>query len=159
MPYTVRGHCVYKKDTGKKVGCTKGDVKKYLAALHMHAECTKYDIVCTAIVLNESVEEHGPMTPEERSKRRRMIKRMATLGVLTGAGISAAELMTHGKARQSLIAAAKQKGLGNKVKGLSKQLWKPMATGAALDLAVEPINTTIAQKMEDRYQRRKDQEK
>ena len=37
MPYEVRGKCVYKKDTGKKVGCTKGSVKKYLAALHMHA--------------------------------------------------------------------------------------------------------------------------
>ena len=34
MPYEVRGKCVYKKDTGKKVGCTEGDVKKYLAALH-----------------------------------------------------------------------------------------------------------------------------
>ena len=38
MPYKVRGKCVYRKDTGKKVGCTKGSVKKYLAALHMNAE-------------------------------------------------------------------------------------------------------------------------
>jgi hypothetical protein len=38
MPYEIRGKCIYKKDTGKKVGCTKGDVKKYLTALHMHAE-------------------------------------------------------------------------------------------------------------------------
>ena len=36
MPYKVKEKCVYKKDTGKKVGCTKGSVKKYLAALHMH---------------------------------------------------------------------------------------------------------------------------
>ena len=44
MPYKVKGKCVYKKDTGKKVGCTKGSVKKYLAALHMHAdESKKYD--------------------------------------------------------------------------------------------------------------------
>lgn len=34
MPYKAKGKCVYKKDTGKKVGCTKGSVKKYLAALH-----------------------------------------------------------------------------------------------------------------------------
>lgn len=34
MPYKVKGKCVYKKDTGKKVGCTKGDIKDYLAALH-----------------------------------------------------------------------------------------------------------------------------
>ena len=42
MPYVVRGKCVYKKGKGgkpgKKVGCTKGSVKKYLAALHMHAD-------------------------------------------------------------------------------------------------------------------------
>ena len=38
MPYKVKGKCVYKKDSGKKVGCTKGSVKKYLAALHMHAD-------------------------------------------------------------------------------------------------------------------------
>jgi len=38
MPYTSRGKCVYKKDTGEKVGCTKGSVKKYLTALRMNAE-------------------------------------------------------------------------------------------------------------------------
>lgn len=41
MPYTHKkiGNktCVYKKDTGAKVGCTKGDVHKYLAALHANA--------------------------------------------------------------------------------------------------------------------------
>ena len=37
MPYKTKGKCVHKKDTGKKVGCTKGSIKKYLAALHMHA--------------------------------------------------------------------------------------------------------------------------
>jgi hypothetical protein len=41
MPYVVRGKCVYKKDTGKKVGCTKGSVKKYLAALHANANESK----------------------------------------------------------------------------------------------------------------------
>lgn len=34
MPYTVKGKCVFKKNNGAKVGCTKGDVNKYLAALH-----------------------------------------------------------------------------------------------------------------------------
>lgn len=38
MPYKVKGKCIYKKDTGKKVGCTKGSVKKYLAALQINAE-------------------------------------------------------------------------------------------------------------------------
>lgn len=37
MPYTVKGKCVYKKDGGAKVGCTKGSVKKYLAALYANA--------------------------------------------------------------------------------------------------------------------------
>jgi hypothetical protein len=41
MPYTARKvgdqYCVYKKDTGKKVGCTDGTkeaLKKYMGALH-----------------------------------------------------------------------------------------------------------------------------
>ena len=37
MPYKVKGKCVYKKDGGAKVGCTKGSVDKYLAALHANA--------------------------------------------------------------------------------------------------------------------------
>jgi hypothetical protein len=37
MPYFVKGKCVYKKDGGAKVGCTKGSVQKYLAALHANA--------------------------------------------------------------------------------------------------------------------------
>jgi len=44
MPYKAVGKCVYRKDTGKKVGCTTGSVKKYLAALHMatgHEESVK----------------------------------------------------------------------------------------------------------------------
>ena len=38
MPYVAKGKCVYKRDTGKKVGCTKGPVSKYLAALHANAD-------------------------------------------------------------------------------------------------------------------------
>lgn len=38
MPYKAKGKCVYKKDTGAKVGCTKGPVKKYLAALHTNVK-------------------------------------------------------------------------------------------------------------------------
>jgi hypothetical protein len=37
MPYKVKGKCVYKKEDGSKVGCTKGNVNKYLAALHANA--------------------------------------------------------------------------------------------------------------------------
>lgn len=46
MPYEVRGKCIYKKDGGAKVGCTKGSVKKYLAALHANAnESTTKDLI------------------------------------------------------------------------------------------------------------------
>ena len=38
MPYKVKGNCVYKKDTGRKVGCTNGSVDKYLAALHANVD-------------------------------------------------------------------------------------------------------------------------
>lgn len=36
MPYKRKGKCVYKKDTGKKVGCSKNvsKAKKYIRALH-----------------------------------------------------------------------------------------------------------------------------
>ena len=38
MPYEVKGKCIFKKDGGAKVGCTKGSVDKYLAALHANAD-------------------------------------------------------------------------------------------------------------------------
>jgi len=48
MPYSYKKegdkYVVYKKDTGKRVGATKGTkeaLKKYLAALHIHAESIK----------------------------------------------------------------------------------------------------------------------
>lgn len=34
MPYKIKGKCIYKKDTGKKVGCTTGSIEKYMNALH-----------------------------------------------------------------------------------------------------------------------------
>jgi hypothetical protein len=60
MPYKVKGKCVYKKDTGKKVGCTKGSVKKYLAALHMHAD--------------ESVEHSEPLLELTKETLEEMIR-------------------------------------------------------------------------------------
>jgi hypothetical protein len=48
MPYTYKKfgdkYCVFNKNTGKKMGCTKGDkvsLKKYLAALYTNAEQIK----------------------------------------------------------------------------------------------------------------------
>lgn len=40
MPYTRKGKCVFRKDTGKKVGCSKTTkkAKKYIRALHANVE-------------------------------------------------------------------------------------------------------------------------
>ena len=45
MPYIVKGNCVFKKDTGAKVGCTKGSVNKYLAALHTNVDESKDNLL------------------------------------------------------------------------------------------------------------------
>lgn len=62
MPYKVKGQCVYKKEGGAKVGCTKGDVKDYLAALHANVD----DV-------NESNKLKGgkadKLTPEDIAKK------------------------------------------------------------------------------------------
>jgi hypothetical protein len=52
MPYEVKGKCVYKKDGGAKVGCTKGSVKDYLAALHANAD--------ESVELEETITESKP---------------------------------------------------------------------------------------------------
>ena len=45
MPYTYKKvgdkYCVYNKNTGKKIGCTSGSIKKYLAALHANVPDAK----------------------------------------------------------------------------------------------------------------------
>lgn len=60
MPYKVKGHCVYKKDGGAKVGCTKGPVKKYLAALHANAnESEEKPVDKLQEIINEVLREQG----------------------------------------------------------------------------------------------------
>lgn len=56
MPYTAKGKCVYKKDTGEKVGCTKGSVKKYLGALHANVPDAKNEIMDEAPVVESGSE-------------------------------------------------------------------------------------------------------
>lgn len=77
MPYSVKKqgdkYCVYKKDTGKKVGCTTGNkeaLRKYLAALHIHSESIKNENMksiklASLISLSES-EDKIPMTTEQK---------------------------------------------------------------------------------------------
>jgi hypothetical protein len=38
VPYETKGKCVYKKDSGEKVGCTDGPIEDYLAALHANVK-------------------------------------------------------------------------------------------------------------------------
>lgn len=40
MPYTRKGRCVYRSDTGKKVGCSTSipKAKRYIKALHANVE-------------------------------------------------------------------------------------------------------------------------
>jgi hypothetical protein len=60
MPYKIKGKCIYKKDTNKKVGCTKGSVKKYMKALHANVkeslnECYDYKNTVMADDKSEAV--------------------------------------------------------------------------------------------------------
>ena len=64
MPYTIRGKCIYKKDGGTKVGCTKGNVHRYMAALHANA--------------NESVEPE-----EDLNEIRKIIRQTLSEMVMT----------------------------------------------------------------------------
>lgn len=38
MPYFIKNKCIYKKSDNSKVGCTKGSVKRYLAALYANVD-------------------------------------------------------------------------------------------------------------------------
>jgi hypothetical protein len=62
MPYKIVGKCIYKKrpdgKTGEKVGCTKGDVQKYMAALQANVKenlnlATVYEILLLDKTLNK----------------------------------------------------------------------------------------------------------
>lgn len=68
MPYTIKGQCIYKKDGGAKVGCTKGDVHKYMAALHANAnesvEVTEVRLFVRKTLL-EAVEKNNEESGEE----------------------------------------------------------------------------------------------
>jgi len=67
MPYKIKGKCIYKKDTGKKVGCTKGSVKKYLAALHANAS-ESIDHGLTEEEFQEIIREELKSVLKERKK-------------------------------------------------------------------------------------------
>ena len=61
MPYTYRKvgdeYCVYKKDGGTKVGCTKGSIKKYLEALHANENVSEIDKIKGGLADNKSIKD------------------------------------------------------------------------------------------------------
>ena len=59
MPYKIVGKCIYNKDTGKKMGCTKGSVKRYLAALYANVPDAKKNEIKSKLkeVLRKSLKE------------------------------------------------------------------------------------------------------
>ena len=71
MPYKVKGKCIYKKDTGKKVGCTTGPVKKYLAALHINAHEAKVPATITQKDILKGMRR--PMPPPSKAFKSKVV--------------------------------------------------------------------------------------
>ena len=49
MPYKIKGKCIYNKETGKKLGCTDGDVQRYLRALYANVPDAKKNEIRTKL--------------------------------------------------------------------------------------------------------------
>jgi len=96
MPYTHRKegdeNCVYKKDTGAKVGCTKGSVDKYLAALHANAD------------INESNTLKGgkadKLTPKEIADKFNVSTSKVTSQITKGEKVESEHTNNKGKAKE-----------------------------------------------------------
>jgi predicted DNA-binding protein YlxM (UPF0122 family) len=92
MPYKVKGQCVYKKDTGAKVGCTKGSVDKYLAALHANAD------------INESNTLKGgkadKLTPKEIADKFNLSTSKVTSQITKGEKVESEHTNNKGKAKE-----------------------------------------------------------
>jgi len=71
MPYSIRGKCIYKKDTGEKVGCTKGSVKRYLAALHANVPDAKKNEIRTKLkeVLKKAITSNATLNEDVDMKK------------------------------------------------------------------------------------------
>ena len=96
MPYKTRkvkgkGTCVYKKEGGKKVGCTKGSIKKYLAALHSNVDeeikkenktmrITKAELMK---IIKEEIDNMNEMETEEEVTEEQPLKEMDVASMLS----------------------------------------------------------------------------
>jgi len=92
MPYYSKDKCIYKKGSNKKVGCTKGPIKKYMAALHANVE--------------ESLEEVSNISPNLEFKNVRFPSKssaVATYHYLTDKdNIDVSIMYTIGKTSEEL---------------------------------------------------------
>jgi len=71
MPYSIRGKCIYKKDTGKKVGCTKGNVQRYLRALYANVPDAKKNKIRTKLkeVLKKIITSNSSLNEDVDMKK------------------------------------------------------------------------------------------
>ena len=71
MPYSIRGKCIYKKDTGEKVGCTKGSIKRYLSALHANVSDTKKNEIRTKLkeILKKAITSNSTINEDVDMKK------------------------------------------------------------------------------------------
>ena len=79
MPFKARGKCVYKGN--KKIGCTKGSVKKYLTALRINRESNMNNDVkalSEAYNLVNEISMEMPLDTEQSTKEMVYIKDLLT---------------------------------------------------------------------------------
>lgn len=92
MPYEAKGKCVYKKDSGEKVGCTDGSIEDYLAALHANVKKENKRVRITKEHLKKIVKEElfrevlepGSGSPEEWKS----VERQNVINLLAEDGVS-----------------------------------------------------------------------
>ena len=112
-------------------------------------------------LIHSIIEQHGvdahdplPSDPIEREKeikrRKRIANRIMAGTLIAGPLIVAGELAAHKGARADLLKTLRAKEYLRTL----KQLIKPTAVAMAGDVAIGPVNAAMAQKLEDRYQRK-----
>lgn len=82
MPYKRVGKCVYKKTTGKKVGCSKsaGAAKKYIKKLHMVShESVGFDVLVNQYLGKYFLENSGTTTDNYYQSLNNYLKQHAGL--------------------------------------------------------------------------------
>lgn len=72
MPYKTKrvGNktCVYKKEGGKKVGCTSGPAKKYLGALHANVKENVFNQIFDQVLNDGNILQTGNISGKKSTK-------------------------------------------------------------------------------------------